>query len=427
MKKSKFSHFIAILIGFGVILSSCEENGNGGEKSVKNLSGEYSDDITVEGTDVTLTGKVVIKGGATITIKPGTVITADASDLSYLLIEQGAKIEAVGTEAEPIIFTANSAQAGAWGGLHICGKASINSGATGLSEIGDAPYGGAEDNDNSGILKYVRVEYSGTTLDPTHEANGISFYGVGSGTTVDYVEVYIGEDDGIEFFGGTVNIKHAVVYGCGDDSYDWTQGWRGKSQYLIAIQTAGGDRGFEGDNLGSDNTATPYASPVFSQVTLIGDNEGEGYGMKLREGTKGEIKNFIVSNFDKRSIHVEHNQTISNVNDGSLTVDYGKVNDQVSDKPIKYSVSKVQADYDVNGDGMINEDDEIDDPNAPTLDSSKKFEVSSNIEIADFSAITAETTYTGGIDMSSVDQFFSPDATIGAGSGWASAWAKSIN
>jgi len=428
MKKRNLLVFLVIIMGFSIVLSSCDEGENGGGNvSVKDLAGEYDEDITVEGKDVTLTGKVVIKDGATMTIKAGTVITADASDLSYLLVEQGGKIEAIGTESDPIIFTANALEAGAWGGLHLCGKASINSGSTGLSEIGDAPYGGTDDSDNSGTLKYVRVEYSGTTLDATHEANGISFYGVGSGTTVDYVEIYIGQDDGIEFFGGTVNIKHAIVYGAGDDSYDWTQGWRGKGQYLIAIQTPGGDRGFEGDNLGSNNEATPFANPMLSQITLIGDNEGDDYGMKLREGTKGKIRNFIVTKFDKRSIHVEHNQTILNVNDGSLTVDFGKVNDQVSDKPIKYSVSKIQADTDVDGDGDVDEDDEIKDPSAPELDETKKFALSTNVEVADFSAATASTTYTGGTDMSSVDAFFVSDTEIGAGTDWATAWSKAIN
>ncbi|MCF8359843.1 MAG: hypothetical protein K9H26_13860 [Prolixibacteraceae bacterium] len=374
--------------------------------TVTSLSGQITVDTWVV-EDATLSGTVHITNGATLHIKPGVTITADASDLSYLLIEQGAKINAEGTASEPIVLTANDQSAGAWGGLHICGKASINSGDTGLSEIGDAVYGGTADDDNSGVIKYVRVEYSGTALDSEHEANGISCYGVGSGTTMEYVEIYVGNDDGIEFFGGTANIKYAYVYACGDDSYDWTEGWSGKGQFLVAVQDAGiidGDRGFEGDNLGSNNTAEPYANPTLSNITLIGDGVGEGYGMKLREGMKGKIFNAVVTNFDKRSIHVEHDQTLLNVCDGSLVVDYAYVNDQVSDMPIKYSATEGSE--------------------KPANLADHQFENSSNIFIQNLMGIDISQTYSGGYDMSADDDFFESTDFIGAGSGWMEGWTK---
>lgn len=395
-------------IGSGSDWASWMRSGDGDGASTLNtttlLNGFITEDTYVY-EDAELIGNVRVKDGATLYIKEGVTITADAADLSYLLVEQGGKIEAIGTADAPIVFTANSQEAGAWGGLHICGKASINSGSTGLSEIGGAVYGGTDDEDNSGTLKYVRVEYSGTILDAEHEANGISLYGVGSGTTIEYVQIYIGADDGIEFFGGTAAVKYAYVYGAGDDSFDWTEGWRGKGQFLIAVQTPGGDRGFEGDNLGSDNTATPYASPMLSNITLIGDNEGEGYGMKLREGTKGNIYNFIVTNFDKRSIHVEHDQTLLNVVDGSLMVDYGYVNNVVTDAAIKYSASEGSE--------------------KPAELDNHLFESSANMTLTDLtSGVTMATTYTGGMDVSTMDDFFDSTTTIGAGSDWTSGWIK---
>ena len=374
--------------------------------TVSELSGNITEDTWVT-SDVTLTGAVHVKAGATLTIFPGVTVTADAADLSYLLIEQDAKIIARGTADAPIVLTANDDDAGAWGGLHICGKAPINSGATGSSEIGDAVYGGDAADDNSGVIEYVRVEYSGTSLDPEHEANGISFYGVGNGTTVDYVQIYVGADDGIEFFGGTVNIKHTMVYAAGDDSFDWTEGWSGKAQYLIAKQDANiinGDRGFEGDNNGKNNTATPYANPMIANVTLIGDGIGDGYGMKLREGTKGQFYNCVVTGFDKRSIHVEHDQTLLNVVSGELLVDYSYVNDQVSDLPIKYSASE-------NSDKPANLADYY-------------FENSANIKVQNLTTADMSTTFTGGKDMSTVDSFFEANTTIGAGSDWMAGWTK---
>ncbi|MFB6342030.1 hypothetical protein ACE1ET_09910 [Saccharicrinis sp. FJH62] len=414
MKKQTLNYLFAVLLGFSMILVSCNPDDKGGETTSTDLSGAITSDRTIS-TDVYLTGAVTVEDGVTLTIKKGVTIVADAADLSYLLVKQGGKIMAEGTADEPIVFTSDTHEAGAWGGLHICGKASINSGATGLSEIGNATYGGTNDADNSGTLKYVRVEYSGTILDAEHEANGISFYGVGNGTVVDHVQIYAGADDGIEFFGGTVSIKHVYVYGAQDDSFDWTEGWRGKGQYLIAVQTPDGDRGFEGDNLGSNNTATPYANPMFSQVTLIGDNTNSGYGMKLREGTKGQIYNFIVTNFDKRSIHVEHDQTLLNVVDGSLMVDYGYVNNNVSDVAIKYSASE---DLDENG-NVIGVHDK------PANLADHYFENSANIHLMDLtSGVDMTTTYTGGKDAATIDSWFTSDDTIGAGADWTAGWIK---
>jgi len=410
----KVAAMIAISALFGMSFTSC-----GGDDPKPDPTPDPTDSVLAENitADLTLTkdqtwyvnGEVHVKAGATLTIEAGTQIVAKSDIVSYILIEQGAKIMAEGTVAEPIVFTADTKEAGAWGSLHICGKAPINkSGGTGSSEIGDATYGGSDAADNSGVISYCRFEYTGVALDEEHESNGLSLYGVGSGTTIDHIQIIDGNDDGIEFFGGTVNVKYAYVVGAGDDCFDWTQGWSGKGQYWLAKQTtAKGDRGIEGDNSSSDNMATPYANPTLSQVTLIGgyangDDAGV-YGMKLREGTKGQIYNVVVTGFDKRTIHVEHDQTLKNVNDGSLIVDYAVLNDDVSDKVVKYSQSEGSTE-------------------TIEIDAAKDFAASANVTIETVAKSTS-ATFTGGKDMSS-DSFFSADSNIGSGDAWTAGWTK---
>ena len=148
----------------------------------------------------------------------------------YILVKQGGKINAVGTPDKPIVMTSEKEEPGAWGGIHICGRAHTNAeGGKGSSEIGGAVYGGNDDADNSGTLQYIRLEYTGFAFDEEHEANGISFYGVGNGTIVDHCQAYKGSDDGFEFFGGSVNVSNLVAVSCSDDSFDWTEAGTAKA------------------------------------------------------------------------------------------------------------------------------------------------------------------------------------------------------
>lgn len=282
-------------------------SGNGDETSANAeeiLQGELTTNKTLEANKVyALSGDYIVKTGATLTIQEGVKIVAmtDDESVDYILVQQGAKIEAVGTKENPIIMTSDKKESGAWGGLHICGKAHTNAeGGTGKSEIGDAAYGGSADNDNSGTLKYIRLENTGYALDSEHEANGISFYGVGNGTTVEYVQAYNGSDDGFEFFGGSVDVKHMVVTNCSDDSFDWTEGWNGRGQFLVAYQEAKETLGFdcdclmECDNNGKNFAATPVACPTLANLTLIG-NGGEKQGVRLRAGTQVKMYNALIS------------------------------------------------------------------------------------------------------------------------------------
>ena len=170
-------------------LSSCNNNGKDpvADPDDYTLGGRLTEDLTLkQGETYMLESSLQVVAPATLTIEPGVTIIADESagsdNIIYILIEQGARIMAEGTASEPIVMTSENKEPGAWGGLHICGKAHTNADGETTSEIGNAPYGGNEDNDDSGVLKYIRIEYSGLALDSEHEANGISLYGVGAGT-----------------------------------------------------------------------------------------------------------------------------------------------------------------------------------------------------------------------------------------------------
>ena len=301
MNEKLFS--LAFLAGL-TLFTACsddETTNNGGDEpgAETTLSGSITEDVTLtSGTTYRLSGQYIVEEGATLTIEPGVQIVAVHDDVvDYILVKQGARIEAEGTASNPIIMTSEQKQPGAWGGIHICGRAHTNvEGGTGNSEIGNATYGGNDDADNSGTLRYVRVEYTGYAFDEEHEANGISFYGVGNGTTVDHCQAYRGSDDGFEFFGGSVNVSDMVVVSCSDDSFDWTEGWNGTATNLMAYQEGEESLGYacdcliEADNNGNDNAATPVAHPNLSNLLLVG-NGAEGRGVRLREGTQVTMDN----------------------------------------------------------------------------------------------------------------------------------------
>lgn len=321
--KSQIKFLTAAVIASMAFATACNNNTDntpGDDSALKGeiptgttLTGNITANATLtSGSSYKLSGGLHVKAGSTLTIEPGvTVVAVDDDAPDYILIEQGAKIDAQGTASSPIVMTSELKKSGAWGGIHICGRAHTNAGEGVLSEIGNAPYGGSDDSDNSGTLRYIRLEYTGFALDEEHEANGISFYGVGNGTTVEYIQAYKGSDDGFEFFGGSVNVKHMVVTDCTDDSFDWTEGWNGRGQFLVAYQSGEEecDCLMECDNNGNNFDATPVAHPILSNLTLVGDNSANNTrGIRLRAGTQAEIYNSIVTGKAK-CITLETEQT----------------------------------------------------------------------------------------------------------------------
>ncbi len=238
-----------------------------------------------------LKGTVYVTSGATLTIEPGTIIKGDKVTKGALVISRGGKIMAEGTVDKPIVFTsaqpAGARREGDWGGLILLGKAPVNQGTDvsieGIADDGSGKgkYGGSDAHDNSGVLKYVRVEFAGIPLSPDNEINGVTFGGVGDGTTVDYVQVYRSGDDSFEWFGGTVNAKHLLAIDGWDDDFDTDFGYSGKIQFavgqrLIVTADQSGSNGFESDNDGSGSNLTPKTSAIFSNITIIGPIAASG-------------------------------------------------------------------------------------------------------------------------------------------------------
>ena len=249
----------------------------------------------------------------TLRIESGTTVIGDDPE-DFLVISRGSRIEALGTRNMPITLTAAADVTGGigdpvntrglWGGLVINGNAPINDcpeGATGGTaacvkegEANSGLFGGADANDSSGILRYVVVKYAGSNVDPENQLNGIAFQGVGSGTEVDFIEVYNNLDDGVEFFGGTVSASHVVLVGNADDSLDWTDGWQGGIQYLHIEQSgSAGDNMIEADNREGDEQATPISEPYIANATLIGKSDERA--IRLRRGTGLHLYNTLVS------------------------------------------------------------------------------------------------------------------------------------
>lgn len=304
-----------------------------------NLKGDVKngEHLILESGVYKLTGALVVANGGKLTIKPGVIIEAtpykDGEEIRYIAIAQGGQIFAEGTKDNPVVFTATNKTQQAWGGVVICGKAPINKGNTANAEVSGLPYGGAIENDNSGIIKYARIEYSGYSYSAEKEFNGLSMFGVGNGTTIEYVQVHEGSDDGFEWFGGTVNTKYLVATANEDDQFDWTEGWSGANENWYGREVSSkGNRGIEADNNSNNHLAGPISNPTIKNLTLIGRgaSSSEPQALKLRVGTKATIDNVVLSNWSV-GIDVEHNEGISYVADGSLKITNVKF-DQVTTK-----------------------------------------------------------------------------------------------
>ncbi len=303
---------MAFVLAFAITSCKSDDDGPKPDPDVEGkaveLSGNQDKDLTLEADKEYLVTKPLnILAGATLTIPAGTTIKFKPGN-NYIAILQGAKINAVGTADNPIIFTSNaeSPEAGNWGGLFIAGKAKSTSGEGGLtSEIGGVTYGGTQDDDNSGTLQYVRIEYSGFKIDDKKECNALSLYTVGSGTTIDHIECFEGKDDGIEFFGGTVSVSDIALINMEDDSIDWTEGFTGSvTDAYVQFKEAktkekGHDNGVEGDGYGAEtgNKLKFYSNPTIKNLTIKGTGTDtlEKNGMRLRVGTKGTFKNILIT------------------------------------------------------------------------------------------------------------------------------------
>ena len=278
-----------------------------------------------------LNGLVFVSGGSSLTIQAGTVIKGkpgQGENASALVVARGGKIFAEGTVDKPIIFTAEADDVsdpndlpldarGLWGGVIILGKASLNSqpGETPIEGIPTTEprgiYGGDDDTDNSGVFRYASIRHGGTDIGAGNEINGLTMGGVGSGTVIEYVEVYNNQDDGFEWFGGTVNTKYLVSAFNGDDAYDYDEGFRGKGQFWFVIQDSEtGNRAGEHDGGTTPEDGTPYATPAIYNATYIGSGELSTNGdndvvLKIRDNAGGKYHNSIFTDFAGEAVDIE--------------------------------------------------------------------------------------------------------------------------
>ena len=291
------------------------------DKPVIIVTGEVTGSETWVNTNYyVLRGAVFVRDAATLNIQAGTTIIGESGSVGTLIVERGGRLMAIGTPEAPIVFTSDqpigTRNRGDWGGLIINGRARINFESGEAAGEGDTGvYGGNNDNDNSGVLRYVRVEFSGIEFSPDNELNGIAFQAVGRGTQVDHVQAHMSRDDAMEWFGGTADGKYLVMSNAADDSVDWTFGWTGRLQFVAVTQRGDdADNGIEADNNEFNNNVLPRSNPQIYNITLCGDpdqNEGaeSPRAANLRRGTAFTIRNFLVTGFKTVGFQIETTNT----------------------------------------------------------------------------------------------------------------------
>jgi len=289
---------------------------------------------------ILLDGWVFVDEGATLTIEPGTIIRGTSKSL--ISVERGAKIMAVGTLTKPIVMTSNQGAGfrapSDWAGLVICGKGiNNNPGGVGVAEGGiDSPYGGTDNNDNSGELKYVRIEFPGYEVATGKEINGLSLYSVGSKTSIEYIQISYSGDDAYEWFGGSVNAKHLISFCTEDDDFDTDNGYKGMVQYCVALRDPNivdtdAANTFESDNDAAGSATEPFTTAIFSNVSAFGPAESktnpatllpkhaEGSAMRLRRSTHIQIFNSLFMGWGQ-GLRLESDNSQNAANSDILTV-----------------------------------------------------------------------------------------------------------
>ncbi|MBE1299937.1 MAG: hypothetical protein GJ680_08550 [Alteromonadaceae bacterium] len=427
------------------------------------LSNEVSQALGQDVTVRTLTGRLIpTDGDATVTltndvvwavegplfvgndnadqvdleIEPGTIVFGRNGE-DYIVVSRGSKIEAQGTATNPIIMTSyndvigGEVAPGQWGGLVILGNAPSTKCPQDGSDCAlqvegaqeGAVFGGTDSADNSGTLNYVVVKYAGFEIAPDNELNGITFGGVGSGTTVDYVQVHSNADDGFEFFGGSVNAKHLVLTGNLDDSVDWDNGYNGRIQYVFvehATDNSEANRGIEGDGDGGDGTA--FSAPVVANMTILGNTydtaDKDSEGVLLRDQTGATLMNFLISGpegmgecleADEGSDEEPDTTVTANLADGTITMTNSVI---ACSEPVKSGTTDLEAWFTGQDGNMIVD---VTDDSAVTA-----------LGINTDGSITSESTLLGaGADPSAVDGFFDSVDYIGAigTNDWRQGWA----
>jgi len=328
---------LVAILAFGLL--SCEKELGGGDTAPINiptsttLSGNINTTTTLTADKVwTLKGYVYVTDGAKLIIQPGTTIVSDIAEKGALCIERGAQIIAEGTATKPIVFTSGRANGekapGDWGGIVILGRAKTNRTSEPTIEGGiGRPFGGTNDLDNSGVLRFVRIEYAGIAAMPNSEINALTLGGVGSGTIIENVQTIYANDDAFEFFGGTVSPRNLYAFATADDDFDFDFGFTGTITNGVAkrdpqfVDNGDAGNGVECDNDGTGSTATPYTHPKLYNMILVGPNvstalANHNLGLRFRRATQFTMKNSIIWGWMKGGLSLESNETAGFVKDG---------------------------------------------------------------------------------------------------------------
>lgn len=344
MQLNYFSKLVLIGAILFAVAISCDDdnpvgngNDNGNNVEFIELTGDLSTQRLTADKKYLLLGQVFVRNGQVLNIDPGTVIFGDKRTRGTLIIDVGGKIIADGTRENPIVFT--SAQEpgvrdrGDWGGLVILGRANTNQPNPAIEgitpEVNFGTYQSSQyDDESSGILRFVRVEFGGIELSPNNETNSITMGGVGRGTLMEYNMVSFGGDDGFEWFGGTVNGKYFVSHAMWDDDFDCDYGWSGNVQFGLAIRYPGfadqsGSNGIECDNGPNDTDVTPYTTATFSNMTIIGpvregtsvSNNNYSHAVDLRRRVSISIFNSVFTGFTN-GIRFNQPSVYANYNEG---------------------------------------------------------------------------------------------------------------
>jgi hypothetical protein len=363
------------------------KNAQGVVTKFENSASAFTKNVTLTRNKVwILKGFVYVRSGATLTIEPGTIIRGDKGTKATIIVARGGKIVAEGTVGSPIVFTSNQPigdrRPGDWGGIIILGKAKNNgtlNNVAGESLIeggvntaeGDGVHGGSDDNDNSGSLKYVRIEYSGVAFTPNSEINGLTMGSVGKGTKIEYVQVSFNGDDSFEWFGGAADAKYLVSLGTTDDDFDTDLGFTGRVQYAIALRDSrysditgsgsapGDSNGFESDNDGGTGSYNrPLTNPIFSNVSILGLSNGVqpvgqvfNLGARLRRNTRLSLHNSVIMGFPKTGLHIENEGTAKAAIADSLRIKNVVIAGNGADKsyaairPFSVTTTKTAADW----------------------------------------------------------------------------------
>ena len=329
---------LLMILSISVLFFGCKKELGGNEGPINvptttTLSGNINATTTLSSDKVwTLKGYVYVTDGAKLIIQPGTTIVSDIAEKGALCIERGAQIIAEGTVSKPIIFTSGKntgeRSPGDWGGIVILGRAKTNRSSEPTIEGGiGRPYGGTNDSDNSGVLKYVRIEYAGVAALPNSEINALTLGGVGSGTVIEYVQTVYANDDAFEFFGGTVSPKYLYAFATADDDFDFDFGYTGSLVNGISkrdpqfVDNGDAGNGVECDNDGTGSSAQPFTHPKLSNMVLVGPFDvtalaNHNLGLRWRRATQFTITNSKILGYQKGSFSMESNETAQSYKDG---------------------------------------------------------------------------------------------------------------